>query len=507
MSEDNLPQPSTPPPSGDDLRSGDSHGTPKTSLPCRLVLWSIFLVALVVGVVFQVPIVRGLEGLIPPASSHRKVLYWTSPHDPSRRFDHPGKDAMGMDLVPVYEGKQVAKAPLIEPEIQESEFTTASVEKGPLVRTLRTVSTVDYAESRIGEVTLKVDAWLEKLYVDYEGQSVQKGNRLFDVYSPDLLAAMQDLMIAARYVQTASPTLRQETERNLQDVHRRLRFWDVSAEQLAGIEKSRTVPRTVSFASPFSGIVIDKQAFEGKFVPAGDLLYRIADISKVWVYVYVYQDEIHCVYEGQPATLTVPELPGRSFSGKVVYIYPYLEPKIRAVKVRLEFENPDLALKPDMFVHVDLAPHEMGDGLKIPKRVVLDTGRRQLVYVVKPDHTFEPREIITGMSLDGGMVELLSGLQEGETVVASSQFLLDSESRLRTINRKFEPLPERPQAGHEGMSGMEGMREMEGMSGMEGMPGMKPMAPTKGKPGEGMGTPPTHDAAEIHEHQSHQQRE
>ncbi len=221
------------------------------------------------------------------------------------------------------------------------------------------------------------------------------------------------------------------------------------------------MPETVPFTSPFSGIVIEKKAFDGKFVPAGDLLYRIADLTKVWVYVYIFQDEVHCVYEGQAATLTLPELPGRTFDGKVVYVYPYLEPKIRAVKVRLEFDNPDLALKPEMYAHVDLAPHRMGDGLKVPQSALIDTGRRKLAYVARPDHMFEPREVTTGMSLDGDMIEILSGLREGEPVVTSSQFLLDSESRLRSINRKFEPPSPPPQPDHRNMPGMKNMPGMD----------------------------------------------
>ncbi len=153
----------------------------------------------------------------------------------------------------------------------------------------------------------------------------------------------------------------------------------------------------------------------------------------------------------------------------MVYIYPYLEPKIRAVKVRVEFDNPDLALMPDMFVQLRLASHKMGVGLKVPSAAVLDTGRRKLAYVARPERIFEPREVRTGMRLDGDMVEILSGLREGEPLVTSSQFLLDSESRLRSINRKFEPPPPLPPASREGMPGMENMPGMEGMEKDEGM--------------------------------------
>ncbi len=305
MNQDFRRQERLPLPAGDSMGRSALPDLPAASWAWQFVAWAIFLAAFAMGLAFQRQIRRELASLIPPPEDSRKVLYWISPHDSSRRFDHPGKDAMGMDLVPIREGQTAREAPTIDPVIQEFQYTTAPVERGPLVRTLRTVSTVAYAEPLIGEVTLKVDAWLEKLYVQYEGQSVRKGDRLFDVYSPRLLATMQDLVVAVRYERTAREG-RQESARDTEDVRRRLRYWDVSEDQLARIARSEAVPETVAYTSRFSGIVIRKEAFEGKFVRAGGLLYRIADLSKAWVYVYVYQDEIHCVYEGQPATLTVP---------------------------------------------------------------------------------------------------------------------------------------------------------------------------------------------------------
>jgi Cu(I)/Ag(I) efflux system membrane fusion protein len=407
----------------------------------RLVLWGLFLAAVLVGLRYQEVITRHLQSLI-PSPPPRKVLYWTSPHDPSVHADQPGKDAMGMDLVPVYAGQERPQGPIIiDPQLEEQDYTTAPVTRGPLVRTIRTVSTVTYAEPLIHDVTLKVDAWLEKLHIDYEGQPVHKGEPLLEVYAPDLVATQEELLRSLEVQGRAGLPTGDMTESNVELARRRLRYWDVSADQIEGIERTGQVRKLIRFRSPASGIVLKKQALEGKYVPAGQMLYRIADLSRVWVYAYAYPDQIHCVYEGQKATLTIPDFPDRTFPGKVIYIYPYLDPMIRAVKVRLEFANPDLLLKPDMFTRVELEPHRMGIGLSVPRRAVLDTGMRKLVYVAVAQGRFQPREIDTGMEVDGDRIEVLSGLSAGEQVVSPPEFLLDSESRLRLIDRKFEPLP------------------------------------------------------------------
>ena len=415
----------------------------------------VFLFACVGGLVFRDRLVRSVKRLVPPAESQSEILYWVSPMDPNVRSDHPAKDSMGMDFVPVYADQQPPQEPVtIEPQLQERNYTTVKVEFGPRVRTIESVGTVAYAEPLVGDVTLKVDAWLEQLSVDYVGQSVNRGDKLFDVYSPELIEVQGEHLINLRITDEARKSDRrsgvESTERNLDSVVAKLKYLDVSDDQIKGLAQDKAVGETLRYDSPFTGIVVEKRAFEGRYIPAGQLLYRIADLSRVWVYVYIYPNQIHCTFEGQGATLTLSELPDREFHGRVAYIYPYLEPKVRAVKVRLEFENPDLVLKPDMFGHVVLEPHQMGTGLNIPEHAVLRTGTRELVYLALPGHHFEAREVQTGMQLDGGMIEVLSGLQEGEELVTSQEFLADSESRLRLLNRKFEPTGMPATKSHEG---------------------------------------------------------
>ncbi len=409
----------------------------------RVLSLGIFLLAVVLGLLYQQRVVDAFASMIPTSQPQGKALYWVSPHDPNVRSDQPGKDSMGMDLVPVYEEQEIGQRPvLIDPVLQEDQVTTAMVERGPLVRTIQSIGTVAYAEPRTGDVTLKVDAWIEKLYVDYLGQSVRKGDPLFEIYSPELVATQQELLISleapAGTGSRPDSEVRRSDERNIESVRQRLRNWDLTDQQIDALARAGRVQKTTTFYSPFDGIVTEKMAFDGAYMMAGSMLYRIADLSKVWVYLYVYQDQIHCVYEGQGATMTLANPPGHEFHGKVVYVDPYLQPKIRAVKVRVELDNPELVLKPGMFSQVVLEPHRMGDGLKIPDQAVLDTGTRQLVYVALPGNKFTAREVTTGMELDEDEIEILSGLTEGERVVTSGQFLLDSESRLRLINRKFE---------------------------------------------------------------------
>lgn len=413
----------------------------------RLLGWGLFLVAAIFGLRYGDQILQRTKSLIPPPSAKREVKYWVSPMNPDVRSDQPGKDQMGMNLVPVYEGEEPLSPVTIRPNLQEQNVTTERVRRGPMVHTVHTESTVVFAEPLVGDVTLKVDAWLEKLYVTYEGQAVKKGAPLVDVYAPSLVATEEELLSnldAVDEARKASREVQEVDQQNLESVREKLRFMDVTDEQITRLEQDRDVKRDLTFYSPFQGIVVEKNAFEGKYFPAGQLLYRVADLSKVWVYAYVYQNQIHCISEGQEATLTVPELPGRKFQGKVLYVYPYLEPKIRAVKVRLEFENPDLLLKPDMFTHVAFAPTQLGTGLNVSRGAVLKTGVRELVYVVLPDHQFAAREVKTGRVLDGNRVEILSGLREGEEIVTSESYLMDSESRLRSVDRKFNPLPSSP---------------------------------------------------------------
>jgi Cu(I)/Ag(I) efflux system membrane fusion protein len=456
-----------------------SENLPQPELPKsndRSRWWRGFVVAILmcgvaIGAGWQPGLSRFLMSLVSSSNAQHQVLHWRSPHDPNIQSDHPGKDEMGMELIPVYADEvSPPKAVSIDPVLVERTYDTVVLSEGPFVQTIRAFSTIDYSEPQINDVTLKVDAWLQKLGVDFEGQTVQRGDLLYEVYAPDLVSTQENFLTSLRFVeamkQKSNPRLVSDAEKNLDDVRLRLRFWDMTDEQIDELSKSRSVQKSIRFYSPYDGVVIKKQAFEGKFAHAGELLYRIANLSKVWAFVHIYPAQTRCVIVGQSAELVLTNLPGHKFPGKVIYIYPFLEQKSLTLRVLIEFENPNLLLKPALYGEVTLAPHKTGQGLSIPRSAVLQTGTRQLCYLVRSADKFEPREIHTGMELDGDRLEVVSGLQKGDRVVDGCEFLMDSESRVRSVNRRFQELPQTTDAaaGHE--------HQMPGMSMPNGMPGM-----------------------------------
>lgn len=323
----------------------------------------------------------------------------------------------------------------IDPVMQQNMgLRTALVEKGPLHHTIRTYGHVTYDETRTAQISPKVNGWLEKLFVDFTGEHVEKGAPLFEIYSPRLLAAQEEFLTAFRNFQRAP------NERNrefLASARRRLGFFDVAESEIEAIEVANAVKKTLIIRSPFRGVVTHKNAVEGGFVKVGTTVYTIADLSRVWVEAHIYEYELDRVERGQPAEMTLPYRPGRVFEGKVAYIYPYLQQKTRDVVIRLEFENPDLTLKPDMYADVRIKTTGEAKGVVIPSEAVIRSGERNVVFVAKGDGKFSPRETTLGLPLDGGNIHVLVGLSPGENVVTSGQFLLDSESKLQEAVQKM----------------------------------------------------------------------
>jgi multidrug efflux pump subunit AcrA (membrane-fusion protein) len=300
------------------------------------------------------------------------------------------------------------------------------ISKGPVVQTIRTVGTVDYDETGVRDVNIKVTGWIENLYVDYLGAEVEAGQPLFDLYSPDLFEAQQEYLLEYRKPRDQPGGV------DLLDAARtRLEYYDISAEQIARLEESGTPSKTMTISSPYPGIVIAKHANEGMRVNEGMQVYRIADLSKIWVMVTLYEYQLPFVRVGQRAAMSLPYIPGQKFEGKVIYVYPYLDAQTRQGSVRLEFDNPTLLLKPGMYANVDLRSTLAAERTLAPRSAILDTGERQVAFVSLGEGKFEPRDLRVGVETDGGMVEILDGLKPGEMVVTSGQFLLDSEAKIR----------------------------------------------------------------------------
>jgi len=375
-------------------------------------------------------------------AADRKILYWYDPMHPQYKSDKPGTAPdCGMDLVPKYAGEQVVSmAPgsvTISAEKQQLiAVRTVEATRETLVRDLRTTAQITADETTIAHVHVKVNGFIEQVFVDYVGQLVKKGQPLFTIYSPDLVATQEEYLIAKRGEKTLGTSqfaeVAQGSESLLRSARERLKLWDISDEQIERLDQTGEVSRTLTVDSPISGFVMDRKAFPQASVTPDTELYTVSDFSTVWANADIFEYEVPFVRVGQHAEMQLSYFPGKTWNGRVSFIYPTADAITHTVKVRLEFANPKFTLKPQMFADVDLQI-SYGNRIVVPQEAVLDSGKEQRVFVAKGNGYFEPRLITTGAKLDGKVV-VLSGLKAGETVVSSGNFLLDSESRLSSAS-------------------------------------------------------------------------
>ena len=277
--------------------------------------------------------------------------------------------------------------------------------------------------------------------MDFIGEKVKKDQRLFEIYSPELVTAQEEYLLSLHHNESLKespyPRIREGAQRLLNASRTRLRYWDLTEKQIKKIENTGIVQKTLTIYSPASGVVIKKIAFQGHRVMAGEHLYEIADLSKVWVDVEVYEYEFPWIKKGMPAEMALSYVPGKIFTGKVLYVYPFLTAKTRTARLRLEFPNSDYQLKPDMYANVNLKTAVSEDTLVIPQEAVIDSGVRKLVFVALGKGKFQPREVKLGLEGNDHEFQVLEGLKENEQIVISAQFMLDSESRLREAIQKM----------------------------------------------------------------------
>ena len=311
--------------------------------------------------------------------------------------------------------------------------TSAVVEPTPLKTTIHAVARVDFDERRLTDVTFKIGGWVQDLFVDYTGKAVRKGEPLLTLYSPDLVISQEEYLLALRTRdQLAQSTLleaRNGSQGLVEAARRRLLLWDLTPQQVKALEERGTPQTYLTLSAPASGIVLEKIAVKGMRVDPGMKLYRIANLSTVWLYADIYEYEVPLVREGQAVTVSLSYYPGETFSGKITYIYPYLDTQTRTNKARLEFANPQGKLKPGMYANSEIAIN-LGTTLTVPESAVLQSGLRQLVFVEQSPGVFTPREVKLGAKADSRFA-VLDGLRAGERVVTSGNFLLDSESKLQ----------------------------------------------------------------------------
>ncbi len=376
------------------------------------------------------------------AKGPRKVVYWRAPMNPAEIYDHPGKSAMGMDLVPVYEDELAGGGKIkIDPVLRQNMgIRTAEVVRGPLRKIVRAVAYVDYDETTLAEVTTKVGGWVEKLYVDQTGQQVHRGDPLFQLYSPELYAAQEEYLAAQRGLavmqDSTSASARQDARRLVDAARTKLEYFDISEEQIARLADTGEIQKTLLIRSPATGIVSRKNVVEGQRIQPGSVCYEVADLSTVWVKAKIYEQDLPYVRLGQEVLMQLAYEPGVRYTGRITYVYPYLETETREIAVRAEFHNPGYVLKPGMYATLQIDSSLKEDAILVPDSAVIRTGTRQLAFVDQGDGTFQPRNVSVGLRGGDDRFEVLSGLAPGERVVVSGQFMLDSESRLREATMK-----------------------------------------------------------------------
>jgi Cu(I)/Ag(I) efflux system membrane fusion protein len=378
------------------------------------------------------------SGSAPQTAAQRKLAFYRSPMDPKQTSPVPRKDEMGMDYVPVYEdevrggGAQVdgRMTVQIDPARQQMiGLRTAPVTRGDVGGSWRTVGRVEVDPTRVRKTNVKVDGYVERIFVNFPGQHVRKGEPLFTLYSPTLLAAQHEYVAALAAKSAAGAQGSAEYDALLTAARRRMQLWDVSDSAMAELESTRKVGKTLTFDSPISGVVTVKNVVEGSHLNPGDTPYEITDLSMVWVMVDAYESDIARVHVGMEATLTLPAYANRVFRGRVQFIDPLLDANTRTVKVHMHFPNPTGELKPELYGEVILSG-ETRQGLLVPLDAVIHSGTKAVVFVALDQGKFRPVEVQLGQR-SGDQVEVVSGLSEGQSVVTRANFLVDSESQLR----------------------------------------------------------------------------
>ena len=379
-------------------------------------------------------------------SKERKIVYWRAPMDPAEIYEKPGKSKMGMDLVPVYEDEIMGGVDIkIDPVVEQNMgLKTEKVQKGPLEHVIKTYGHITFDETRIGIVSQKFDGWIEKLYADYTGYYVKKDDPLYEIYSPVLLSAQEEYLSAYKNYKKNKTNFNHEI---LKSARIRLKYFDIADGEIRSIEKNQKIKKSIIIRSPFTGVVTHKNAVEGAFVKTGTSLYTISDLSHVWVEAHIFEYEQNLVFKGQEVEMTLSYNPDKIYKGKIAYIFPYLQQKTRDIIIRIDFVNQNSELKPDMFAKIRIKIKMDNEITYISSQAVIHSGEKDIVFVSKGKGKYSPRSITTGIHLDDGNVQVLSGLIKDEVIVTSGQFLLDSESKLREAVQKMikarnKPVPE-----------------------------------------------------------------
>ena len=410
-------------------RSQSARGLAQSKTLVRILVVAGMLVA--IGLVFT--------GCSKSDSSSTPKTFYTCGMHPQVIQDHPGNCPIcGMKLAPIRKDSGATNANLstisVDPVTRQSMgIRTLTVTRGPLRRTIRTVGMVEHSESAMADVTTKFKGWVEKLYVDATGQHVHHGDPLFEIYSPELYSAQTEYLLALKAGPGGNESL-------LKSARLKLKFMDISDEQIAELEQAQTPAKTLRIGAPIDGYVMEKMVVAGQMIEPGMKLYRLANHDTVWVQAQIYEQDLPYIRLGQDAEVTIASWPDIRFRGRVTFISPTLDEKTRTVMVRMEFHNPGHLLRPGMFATARITVEMSPSVLLVPDMAVLRSGDKNTVFVALDEGKFEPRAVVLGRTAEEDRDEVISGLREGERVVSSGQFMLDSESQLReAIQKMIEP--------------------------------------------------------------------
>ena len=364
------------------------------------------------------------------AEGDDEVLYWVAPMDSNYQRDKPGKSPMGMELVPVYANSGDAGTISIDPQVvQNLGVRTEKAELTRLWRGIDTVAYINYDESKVSHIHLRTEGWIENLDVESEGERVKKGDRLFDLYSPELVNAQQEYVTA---LSSGNKSLSRASQQRLVSL-------GVSDNQIKQLQKNHKIKQNISIYAPQDGVVSKLLVREGMFVKPAMRVMTLGDLSSVWLLAEVFERQAQWVQTGQPAEVTLSFIPGKTWEGNVEYIYPSLDPVTRTLKVRLRFDNPDETLKPNMYANIKIFGGAKNNTIVIPLEGLIRTGREERVIIALGEGKFEARNVTAGIE-SGEFVEILNGVRKGEKIVVSGQFLIDSEASMRSsLNRMTSP--------------------------------------------------------------------
>lgn len=379
------------------------------------------------------------------SKGEREILYYRSPMNPRQTSPVPKKDEMGMDYVPVYADEAGLGTVHIDPATQQNiGVTIETVKKRNLSRNIRTTANITYDETKLYTISTKIMGYVEKLFVDYTGQLVKRNQPLLEIYSPDLVSTQEEYLQALKYkneISGGSDLSLKGAEQLVQSAKRRLLYWDISEKEIQELEGRGTPQKNMTIYSPAEGIVTDKMVINGQNIMPGMALYKIADLSTVWGIAQIYQYELQWIKVGDKADLQLSYLPGKSFKGRITYIYPYLDSEAKTAQVRIEIQNTgNYEFKPGMFADISIKSPLKLETVAVPNQAIIHSGTRDVAIISLGNGYFKPVNVTLGARGDDGYVQVIKGLNEGDDIVTSSQFLIDSESNLNAaLNNMNQP--------------------------------------------------------------------